>query len=71
MAAVTQQRSPTKFAPADWHTANYIIASSSERQRTTAHNIRQQSQRLRNDTGELVLFTHTPVSFVVLGIIRK
>ena len=53
MAAVAHQRSPTKFAPADWHTANFVIASSSERQRTTAHDVRQQSQRLRNDTGRV------------------
>ena len=56
MAAVAHQRSPTKFAPADWHTANFVIASSSERQRTTAHDVRQQSQRLRNDTGRVCVW---------------
>ena len=52
MAAVSQQqRSPTKFAPADWHTSNFLVSSSAERQRAAAHSIRQESHRLSNDTG--------------------
>ena len=48
MAAV----SPTKFAPADWHLSNFVISSSAERQRGATHDVRQQSQKLRNETGE-------------------
>lgn len=52
MATVVRQKhSPTKFAPTDWKTSNFVVASSAERQRSTAHDIRQQSQRLRNETG--------------------
>lgn len=52
MATVVRQKhSPTKFAPSDWKTSNFVVASSAERQRSTAHDIRQQSQRLRNETG--------------------
>ena len=52
MATVVRQKhSPTKFAPSDWKTSNFVIASSAERQRSTAHDIRQQSLKLRNDTG--------------------
>lgn len=47
MAAATQYR---KFAPSDWHLSNFTIASSAERQRSIAHDVRQQSQRLRNET---------------------
>ena len=42
----------TRYAPADWHTANTVIATSAERQRGATHDIRQQSYRLRNETGE-------------------
>ena len=52
MATVVRQKhSPTKFAPSDWKTSNFVIASSAERQRSAAHDIRQQSLKLRNDTG--------------------
>lgn len=54
---VRQKHSPTKFAPSDWKTSNHVIASSAERQRSTAHDIRQQSQRLRNDTENCTLWT--------------
>lgn len=43
--------SPTKYATADWHTSNFVIQTSAERQRNVAHTIRQQSEFLRNDTG--------------------
>ena len=51
---VQVQRSPTKFAPADWHTSNHMVASSAERQRTISHDVRQESQKIRNETGRQV-----------------
>ena len=46
-------KSPTKFAPADWHTSNFLVSSSAERQRAATHTIRQENHRLSNDTGAL------------------
>ena len=52
--------SPTKYATADWHTSNFVIQSSAERQRSVAHTIRQQSEVLRNDTENRTRWTqHT------------
>ena len=45
--------SPTKFALADWHTSNFLVSSSAERQRAATHTIRQENHRLSNDTGTL------------------
>jgi tektin-2 len=48
---------PTKFAPDDWKTANSLTASSAERQRAAAHTIRQENQRISNDTENVTRWT--------------
>ena len=50
-----QQKEPPKFSPSDWHTANYLLASSSNRQRQIAHDIRQESETTRNVKGKCFL----------------
>ena len=47
---------PTKFAPGDWHTSNFVISSSAERQQSIARDVRQQSKIVRNQTGEKGVF---------------
>ena len=49
--AAAVQISPTKYAPEDWHTSNIVIQTSAERQRGITHDVRQQSNRTRNETG--------------------
>lgn len=41
-----------KFAPNDWHTSNFIIASSTERQHGIARDVRHQSAMVRTLTGQ-------------------
>jgi hypothetical protein len=49
--------SPTKFALADWHTSNFLVSSSAERQRAATHTIRQENHRLSNDTENVTRWT--------------
>ena len=49
-------RYPTKFAPADWHMSNHVVASSAERQQSIARDVREQSKRVQNETGQLGYF---------------
>ena len=44
------QKSATRFAPSDWHVANRIQSTTAIKQRDVAHDFRQSSHRLRNDT---------------------
>jgi len=48
MAAAAQYR--TRFAPKDWTTANTMMSSTAERQRSTSYDTRQKSQQLQNLT---------------------
>ncbi|XP_002734332.1 tektin-B1-like [Saccoglossus kowalevskii] len=43
-------KTATHYAPSDWHTSNYILATNSERQRDSSHQIRQEGRQLRNVT---------------------
>lgn len=50
-------RYPTKFAPADWHTSNHVIASSAERQQSIARDVREQSKIVQNETDNKTRWT--------------
>ncbi|XP_064382197.1 tektin-2-like [Halichondria panicea] len=48
---------PTKFAPADWHTSNHMIASSAERQQSIARDVREQSKIVQIETDNKTRWT--------------
>jgi len=50
-----QQKEPPKFSPSDWHTANNLLTSSSNRQRQISHDVRQESEATRNVKGKSLL----------------
>lgn len=39
-----------RYATSDWHTANYVLSTNAERQRTASHDTRQEARYLRNET---------------------
>jgi len=46
----TEINQSTRFQPTDWFTSNYTISTNAERQRSSSHQIRQESRFLRNET---------------------
>ncbi len=59
-----QQKDPAKFSSSDWHTANHLLTSSSNRQRQISHDIRQQSETTRNVKGKLAIRIEWSCSFL-------